>query len=181
MPAEWARNPSEGALEMVKTGCTTAYDLFMSLPYPSLEEMEAVVRAYTDVGLRVVLAPAVADLRFWDTVPGLLGALPPEVAQRIEGMRPPSTDALLRLDHDGVVPGAQELGGGHEARHPGADHHDTLGLGGAGLESTVEHRQVLVNCLRHHHTGRLTNDVRAATGRASGCGDGYPVATVSEQ
>jgi len=91
-----------GAVEMVKTGCTTAYDLFMSLPYPSLEEMEAVVRAYTDVGLRVVLAPAVADLRFWDTVPGLLDLLPRDVAQRIEGMRPPSTDALLRLGDESI-------------------------------------------------------------------------------
>jgi guanine deaminase len=91
-----------GAIEMVKTGCTTAYDLFMSLPYPSLPEMEAVVRAYTDVGLRVVIAPAVADLRFWDTVPGLLGLLPPEVARQIEGLRPPSTDALLRLGEDSI-------------------------------------------------------------------------------
>jgi 5-methylthioadenosine/S-adenosylhomocysteine deaminase len=91
-----------GAVEMVKTGCTTAYDLFMSLPYPSVEEMEAVVRAYTDVGLRVVLAPAVADMRFWDTVPGLLGMLPPEAARQIEGMRPPSTEALLRLGEDSI-------------------------------------------------------------------------------
>ena len=86
-----------GAVEMLKTGCTTAYDLFMSVPYPSPEDMEAVVRAYSDVGLRVVLAPAVADLRFWDTVPGLLGLLPPELARRIEDMRPPGTDDLLSL------------------------------------------------------------------------------------
>lgn len=91
-----------GAAEMAKTGCTTAYDLFMSLPYPSPEEMEAVVRAYTDVGLRVVLAPAVADLRFWDTVPGLLDRLPPDRARHLEGLRPPSTDALLRLGEDSI-------------------------------------------------------------------------------
>jgi guanine deaminase len=91
-----------GAAEMAKTGCTTAYDLFMSLPYPSLDEMEAVVRAYTDVGLRVVLAPAVADLRFWDTVPGLLDLLPPEVARQLEGLRPPPTEALLRLGEEAI-------------------------------------------------------------------------------
>jgi guanine deaminase len=87
---------------MLKTGCTTAYDLFMSLPYPAAEDMEAVVRAYRDVGLRVVLAPAVADLRFWDTVPDLLGLLPPELARRLEDMRPPATDALLRLGKDAI-------------------------------------------------------------------------------
>lgn len=91
-----------GAVEMLKTGCTTAYDLFMSLPYPTPEDMEAVVRAYSDVGLRVVLAPAVADLRFWDTVPGLLALLPPDLAQRLEGMRPPATDDLLRLGEDSI-------------------------------------------------------------------------------
>lgn len=91
-----------GATEMLKTGCTTAYDLFMSLPFPSPEDMEAVVRAYADVGLRVVLAPAVADLRFWDTVPGLLSLLPPALARTLESMRPPATDDLLRLGEDSI-------------------------------------------------------------------------------
>jgi guanine deaminase len=91
-----------GAVEMLKTGCTTAYDLFMSAPYPSLEDLEAVVRAYSDVGLRVVLAPAVADLRFWDTVPGLAERLPVELARRIDGMRPPATADLLRLGEEAI-------------------------------------------------------------------------------
>ena len=39
------------------------------------EAFEAVVRAYQDVGLRVVLAPAVADVVFFQTVPGLLDLL----------------------------------------------------------------------------------------------------------
>src|ERR671922_1194307 len=47
-----------GAVEMLKTGCTAAYDLFMSVPAPSREVVEAVVRAYIDVGLRAVGAPA---------------------------------------------------------------------------------------------------------------------------
>ena len=34
------------------------------------ETFEAVARAYTDVGVRVVLAPAVADVVFYQTVPG---------------------------------------------------------------------------------------------------------------
>src|SRR5689334_23889525 len=41
-----------GAVEMLKTGCTTAYDLFMAAPAPSLEDVEAVVRGYTEVGVR---------------------------------------------------------------------------------------------------------------------------------
>src|SRR5688572_3647324 len=49
-----------GAIEMLKTGCTTAYDLFMAIPAPSVEDVEAIARAYTDVGMRAMLAPAVA-------------------------------------------------------------------------------------------------------------------------
>ena len=49
-----------GAIEMLKTGCTSAYDLYMAVPAITDEAFEAVVRAYTDVGIRVVLAPAVA-------------------------------------------------------------------------------------------------------------------------
>ena len=60
-----------GAIEMLKTGCTAAYDLFMSVPAPSSEVVEAVVRAYIDVGLRAVVAPAVGDIIFYRVVPGL--------------------------------------------------------------------------------------------------------------
>jgi cytosine/adenosine deaminase-related metal-dependent hydrolase len=87
---------------MLKTGCTTAYDLFMSIPFPAPEDMEAVVRAYDDVGLRVVLAPAVGDLRFWDTVPDLLALLPPSLGRRLEDMGPPGTDDLLRLGESSI-------------------------------------------------------------------------------
>ena len=45
-----------GAIEMLKTGCTAAYNLFMSVPAPTSEVVEAVVRAYIDVGLRAVVA-----------------------------------------------------------------------------------------------------------------------------
>src|SRR5262249_5576070 len=37
-----------GAMEMVKTGCTAAYDLVIASPAPTAEDLEAVVRAYTD-------------------------------------------------------------------------------------------------------------------------------------
>ncbi|HEY4658138.1 MAG TPA: amidohydrolase family protein, partial [Gemmatimonadaceae bacterium] len=44
-----------GAVEMLKTGCTAAYDLFMAAPAPTPEGVEAVTRAYADVGMRVVI------------------------------------------------------------------------------------------------------------------------------
>lgn len=86
-----------GAVEMLKTGCTAAYDLFMAIPAPGVEDMEAVARAYADVGLRAVLAPAVADIPFYETVPGLLELLPPELKGRAEAGQAAPAAGLLRL------------------------------------------------------------------------------------
>jgi 5-methylthioadenosine/S-adenosylhomocysteine deaminase len=86
-----------GAVEMLKTGCTAAYDLFMALPAPTDEGAEAIVRAYDDVGLRATLAPAVADIVFYRTVPGLLEALPPDLRSTVESIAAAPTDGLLRL------------------------------------------------------------------------------------
>jgi len=77
-----------GAVEMLKTGATAAYDLFLEIPAPSLEAIEAVVRAYTDAGMRVVVAPAMADMMFHDTVPGLLDAMPDDLRREVEKRRP---------------------------------------------------------------------------------------------
>ena len=86
-----------GAIEMLKTGCTSAYDLYMAVPAITDEAFEAVVRAYQDVGLRVVLAPAVADVVFFQTVPGLLDLLPADLRRTVEDMQPAPTKGLLEL------------------------------------------------------------------------------------
>jgi 5-methylthioadenosine/S-adenosylhomocysteine deaminase len=85
------------AVEMLRSGCTTAYDLFMAVPAPTVEDLEAVARAYTDVGMRAVVAGAVADLLFWDTVPGLMDLLPKPLRRRLEEIRVAPAEALLRL------------------------------------------------------------------------------------
>ena len=82
---------------MLKTGCTTAYDLFMTVPAPRMEDLDAVASAYTDVGMRAVLAPAVADVAFYETIPGLIPLLPDELRRTVEGLRPTPTAALLQL------------------------------------------------------------------------------------
>src|SRR5918996_3462551 len=76
-----------GAIEMLKTGCTAAYDLFMAVPAPSREVVEAVVRAYVDVGLRAVVAPAVADVVFYRVVPDLFDLLPRRLRRTVEQIR----------------------------------------------------------------------------------------------
>ena len=86
-----------GAIEMVKTGCTAAFDMVMALPALTSEMIDAVVQAYVDVGMRVVLAPAFADMSFYRTVPHLLDHLPPDLRKNVEDLQTNPAESLLRL------------------------------------------------------------------------------------
>lgn len=65
-----------GAAEMVRKGCTAAYDMFAEFPLPTVEGVGAVARAYADVGMRASVATMMADRSFYEAVPGLIDALP---------------------------------------------------------------------------------------------------------
>ncbi len=67
---------SLNAAEMVLKGCTAAYDMYFEFPTPSVEGMTAVGQAYSDVGVKLVLAPMMADTTLYHAIPGLLDALP---------------------------------------------------------------------------------------------------------
>jgi guanine deaminase len=101
-----------GAIEMLKTGCTAAYDLFMAVPAPSSEVVEAVVRAYIDVGLRAVVAPAVADVVFYRAVPDLFDLLPPDLRQTVEQIQAEPAEGLLHLTEN-TIRLWNGAGGGH--------------------------------------------------------------------
>ena len=70
-----------GAVEMVRKGCTACYDLAFEFPAPTVEGLDAIGRAYADVGMRAVVAPMMADRVFYDAIPGLREALPADVAR----------------------------------------------------------------------------------------------------
>ena len=76
-----------GAVEMVLKGCTAAYDLPFEWPTPTPEGLEAVGRAYAEVGLRAVVAPMVADRTFFEAIPGLLDVLPSALRQDVDALR----------------------------------------------------------------------------------------------
>jgi 5-methylthioadenosine/S-adenosylhomocysteine deaminase len=76
-----------GAAEMVMKGCTACYDLTVEFPTPSVEGLDAVGRAYRDVGMRAVVAPMVADRTLFDAIPGLMEALPPALQKDVERLR----------------------------------------------------------------------------------------------
>ncbi len=114
-----------GAIEMLKTGCTGAYDLYIAVPAITDETFAAVVQAYTDVGVRVVLAPAVADVVFYQTVPGLGDLLPPDLRRTVAG-HPAGADQGVARPHRASHPavarqrgGARPCGGGPHDPEPG--------------------------------------------------------------
>lgn len=76
-----------GAAEMLLKGCTAAYDLTFEFPTPSVEGLSACGQAYEDAGMRAVVAPMVADLTFYEAVPGLMEALTPGMRKDLEGLK----------------------------------------------------------------------------------------------
>ena len=75
-----------GAVEMVRKGCTAAYDLSFEFPAPTTEGLHAVGQAYADAGMRAVVAPMMADRTFHRAIPGLLDALPPGARREAEAV-----------------------------------------------------------------------------------------------
>jgi 5-methylthioadenosine/S-adenosylhomocysteine deaminase len=83
------------AVEMIRKGCTACYDLSAMLPVPSVEALNDVARAYSDVGMRAVISPMIADRTFYQAIPGLLDAFPPELRPVAEAMRAASAETIL--------------------------------------------------------------------------------------
>lgn len=83
------------AVEMLKKGCTAAFDMPAEFPCPTVEGLDAMAEAYATVGLRAVLAPMVADLTFFQATPGLVEALPEPYRARAAGMRMASAGEVL--------------------------------------------------------------------------------------
>jgi 5-methylthioadenosine/S-adenosylhomocysteine deaminase len=75
------------AVEMLRKGCTACYDLAAMLPVPSMEGLSRISQAYADVGMRAVIAPMIADRSFYQAIPGLLDAFPPQMRATAEALR----------------------------------------------------------------------------------------------
>ncbi|HYU11411.1 MAG TPA: amidohydrolase family protein [Stellaceae bacterium] len=76
-----------GAVEMVLKGCTACYDLFFEWPLPTRDGMARVASAYSEVGMRAVIAPMIADRSFFEAIPGLNDALPDPLRERVKALR----------------------------------------------------------------------------------------------
>jgi 5-methylthioadenosine/S-adenosylhomocysteine deaminase len=87
-----------GAVEMVLKGCTACYDLFFEWPLPTLEGLSLAASAYSDVGMRAVIAPMVADRSFYEVIPDLQAALPEPLRERVGALRlAPGAETLAAI------------------------------------------------------------------------------------
>src|SRR5437879_856431 len=84
-----------GAVEMVLKGCTACYDLFVEWPLPTKGGMALVASAYSEVGMRAVIAPMIADRSFFEAIPGLHDALPEALRERVRALRLAPGEATL--------------------------------------------------------------------------------------
>jgi len=83
------------AVEMVEKGCTACYDLFYEFPVPTPAGLDAVARAYSDVGMRAVIAPMIADRTFYEAIPGLLESVPAGLRAEVERLALAPWEATL--------------------------------------------------------------------------------------
>lgn len=85
------------AVELVRRGCTACYDLYFEFPAPTLDGVHAVARAYSEVGLRAVVAPMMADRTLWQALPGLLESLPEPARRQVQSQRAAPSEQSLAV------------------------------------------------------------------------------------
>jgi cytosine/adenosine deaminase-related metal-dependent hydrolase len=79
-----------GGIEMVRSGATCVVDFLYELQGFSDESLQAVVRAYRDLGLRALIALAIADRAYHETVVLDAELVDPGLIARLEREKPPS-------------------------------------------------------------------------------------------
>ena len=75
------------AAEMIAKGCTAAYDMFAEYPVPTRAAIHEAAMGYRDAGFRAIVAPMMADRSFYDLLPELRAALPPELVEAVDRVK----------------------------------------------------------------------------------------------
>ncbi|MGB3407184.1 MAG: amidohydrolase family protein, partial [Jannaschia sp.] len=85
------------AVELIRKGCTSCFDLFVELPGPSVEGIHTVARAYHDIGLRAVVAPMIADQTLYQALPGLLETFDPPLRDAVAALALPDWHSVMAV------------------------------------------------------------------------------------
>jgi len=84
-----------GAAEMLLAGTTACFDLVLVKPPITARAFGLVAQAYTDVGLRAVLAPMISDISLYDAMPGVKAKMPAHMVALADRYQPAHRDATL--------------------------------------------------------------------------------------
>ncbi len=86
-----------GALEALRTGTTFVVDDVNHAPVLSMECIEAVFRAYEDIGLRALVSISLFDLPFHRALPFFDQEMPQSVRSLLDSQPPPDSERMLEL------------------------------------------------------------------------------------
>jgi cytosine/adenosine deaminase-related metal-dependent hydrolase len=115
-----------GAIEQLRSGATCVVDFLYELDGFTDETLDAVVRAYRDVGLRALIALGIGDRAYHETVVLDQGLVSAELVARLERDKPPSWEEWERF-----VRGAVE-------RFHRPDEGISIGLGPSGPQRCTD-------------------------------------------
>ncbi len=86
-----------GAVESIRTGTTFVVDDVNHAPYFSADCIDAVFRAYEDIGLRALVSVSLFDQPFYRSVPFFDEEMPEPLRQQLDRQAPPQAADLLVL------------------------------------------------------------------------------------
>ncbi len=86
-----------GAIESLRTGCTTVVDDMAVGAAIDRERIDAALQAYDDVGIRALVGFAMMDKPIIDNFPFVEECVPPALAAELRGGKRPSGDEYLAL------------------------------------------------------------------------------------
>jgi len=89
-----------GAIESLRTGCTTLVDDTALGASINRENIDAVLKAYDDIGIRSLVGFAMMDKPIVDNFPFVAENFPPELATELHEARPPAADDCITLVRD---------------------------------------------------------------------------------
>jgi len=98
----WQMTPREiyirtmiGAVESLRTGATTIVDDLLTGPILIREHIEAILQAYEDIGIRVLLAPSLNNKPLFDTLPFGRETFSPEIIKHMENQKKTPPEEMM--------------------------------------------------------------------------------------
>jgi 5-methylthioadenosine/S-adenosylhomocysteine deaminase len=89
-----------GAIECLRTGCTTVVDDFALGPAIGRERIDAALQAYDDAGIRALVGFAMMDRPMVDNFPFVEELVPAKLAAELRAASRPSPDSYIALMRD---------------------------------------------------------------------------------